>query len=108
MALDKLTQINSGMPVHNVLRTQFDWTALQVSAIPSSETGDDEVGSCGRQTVDNAGTLFFFSYSLNRFSSGLGWQNSMDLCKVAAMGHSFGGATVIESLSKEVKFKYEI
>lgn len=31
----------------------------------------------------------------------------MDLCKVAAMGHSFGGATVIESLSKEVKFKYE-
>lgn len=60
MALDKLTQINSGVPVHNVLQTQFDWTTLQ---------------------------------------------NSMDLCKVAAMGHSFGGATVIESLNKEVKFK---
>lgn len=30
MALDKLTKINSGMPVHNVLPTQFDWTALQV------------------------------------------------------------------------------
>lgn len=51
----------------------------------------------------------FFVSSLNRFSFDLGpgRQNSMDLCKVAAMGHSFGGATVIESLSKEVKFKYE-
>ncbi|KAG7244270.1 hypothetical protein INR49_004408 [Caranx melampygus] len=32
-------------------------------------------------------------------------ENSMDLCRVAAMGHSFGGATVIEALCKEVKFK---
>lgn len=53
---------------------------------------------------------YLFSNSLNRFFFylGFGCQNSMDLCKVAAMGHSFGGATVIESLSKEVKFKYEI
>lgn len=33
-------------------------------------------------------------------------QNSMDLCKTAIVGHSFGGATVIEALCKEVKFKY--
>lgn len=32
-------------------------------------------------------------------------RNSMDLCKIAVMGHSFGGATVIECLCKEVKFK---
>lgn len=58
--------------------------------------------------------ILFFHYvfcnSLIRFFCylGFGCQNSMDLCKVAAMGHSFGGATVIESLCKEVKFKYEI
>ncbi|XP_075994766.1 platelet-activating factor acetylhydrolase isoform X2 [Genypterus blacodes] len=32
-------------------------------------------------------------------------ENSMDLCRIAAVGHSFGGATVIEALCKEVKFK---
>ncbi|XP_034755322.1 platelet-activating factor acetylhydrolase isoform X2 [Etheostoma cragini] len=32
-------------------------------------------------------------------------ENSMDLCRIAVMGHSFGGATVIEALCKEVKFK---
>ncbi|XP_060773353.1 platelet-activating factor acetylhydrolase isoform X2 [Neoarius graeffei] len=32
-------------------------------------------------------------------------KNSMDLCRIAVMGHSFGGATVIECLCKEVKFK---
>nr|XP_006626068.1 PREDICTED: platelet-activating factor acetylhydrolase isoform X1 [Lepisosteus oculatus] len=32
-------------------------------------------------------------------------KGSMDLCKTAVMGHSFGGATVIESLCKEPKFK---
>lgn len=60
LALDRLTDINSGIPVQNVLQTQFDWTTLE---------------------------------------------NSMDLCKIAAVGHSFGGATVIEALCKEVKFK---
>ncbi|XP_074540677.1 platelet-activating factor acetylhydrolase [Halichoeres trimaculatus] len=59
-ALDRLTEINSGIPVQNVLQSQFDWTTLE---------------------------------------------NSMDLCKIAVMGHSFGGATVIEALCKEVKFK---
>uniref|UniRef100_A0A672ZA75 Platelet-activating factor acetylhydrolase n=1 Tax=Sphaeramia orbicularis TaxID=375764 RepID=A0A672ZA75_9TELE len=32
-------------------------------------------------------------------------ENSMDMCRIAVMGHSFGGATVIEALCKEVKFK---
>lgn len=59
-ALDLLIEINSGNPVENVLRTQFDFTTLE---------------------------------------------NSMDLCKIAIMGHSFGGATVIEGLCKEGKFK---
>ncbi|CAL8316389.1 unnamed protein product [Merluccius merluccius] len=59
-ALDKLFEVNSGVQVENVLRSQFDWTTLE---------------------------------------------NSMDLCKIAAVGHSFGGATVIESLCKEVRFK---
>lgn len=60
LALDKLTEINSGRAVQNVLQTKFDWTTLE---------------------------------------------NSMDLCRIAAMGHSFGGATVVEALCKEVKFK---
>ncbi|XP_069559242.1 platelet-activating factor acetylhydrolase isoform X2 [Brachyistius frenatus] len=60
LALDKLTEINSGIDVQNALQTRFDWTTLE---------------------------------------------NSMDLCRTAAMGHSFGGATVIEALCKEVKFK---
>lgn len=29
----------------------------------------------------------------------------MDLCRIAIMGHSFGGATVVKALSKEEKFK---
>ncbi|XP_036405963.1 platelet-activating factor acetylhydrolase isoform X1 [Megalops cyprinoides] len=32
-------------------------------------------------------------------------ENSMDMCRIAIMGHSFGGATVIESLCKELRFK---
>ncbi|XP_032442182.1 platelet-activating factor acetylhydrolase isoform X1 [Xiphophorus hellerii] len=60
LALDKLTQMNSGVAVQNVLQTPFDYTTLE---------------------------------------------NSMDLCRTAVIGHSFGGATVIESLCKEVKFK---
>ncbi|XP_006793029.1 platelet-activating factor acetylhydrolase isoform X2 [Neolamprologus brichardi] len=60
LALDKLTEINSGISVQNVLETHFDWSTLT---------------------------------------------NSMDLCRIAVMGHSFGGATVIEALCKEVKFK---
>ncbi|KAG9347588.1 hypothetical protein JZ751_005158 [Albula glossodonta] len=32
-------------------------------------------------------------------------ENTMDMCRTAIMGHSFGGATVIESLCKESKFK---
>ncbi len=31
LALDKLTEINSGRPVQNVLRTQFDWSTLEVN-----------------------------------------------------------------------------
>ncbi|KAM9839954.1 platelet-activating factor acetylhydrolase [Aulostomus maculatus] len=60
LALGRLTDINSGIPVQNVLQTQFDWKMLE---------------------------------------------NSMDLNRVAVMGHSFGGATVIEALCKEPKFK---
>lgn len=60
LALERLEEINSGRPLQNVLKTQFDWTTLQ---------------------------------------------NTMDLCRIAVMGHSFGGATAIEALCKEVKFK---
>ncbi|XP_047430396.1 platelet-activating factor acetylhydrolase [Mugil cephalus] len=60
LALDRLTDINSGIAVRNVLQTRFDWTTLE---------------------------------------------NSMDLCRIAVVGHSFGGATAIEALCKEVKFK---
>lgn len=38
--------------------------------------------------------------------SSLCYQNSMDLCRIAIVGHSFGGATVIKALSKEERFKY--
>lgn len=31
LALDKLTEINSGISVQNVLETQFDWSTLKVS-----------------------------------------------------------------------------
>ncbi|KAJ0060763.1 hypothetical protein NL108_000015, partial [Boleophthalmus pectinirostris] len=60
LALERLEEINSGRPLQNVLKTEFDWTTLE---------------------------------------------NSMDLCRLAVMGHSFGGATAIEALCKEVKFK---
>ncbi|XP_061890036.1 platelet-activating factor acetylhydrolase [Entelurus aequoreus] len=59
-ALSRLADIDSGLPMQNVLQTQFDWTTLQ---------------------------------------------NSMDLSKVAVIGHSFGGATVLEALAKETQFK---
>nr|XP_061806997.1 platelet-activating factor acetylhydrolase-like [Nerophis lumbriciformis] len=59
-ALHKLMDINSGVPVQNVLNTKFDWKTLK---------------------------------------------DSIDLDQVAVMGHSFGGATAIEVLAKEVKFK---
>lgn len=31
-ALDRLTEINSGIPVQNVLQSQFDWTTLEVTS----------------------------------------------------------------------------
>lgn len=116
MALDKLTQINSGMPVHNVLQTQFDWTALQVNLETSSwqqwRPGivQNRNGWQAERSQTGLKTFCFFNelFRNSTGSCGFGCQNSMDLCKVAAMGHSFGGATVIESLCKEVKFKYEI
>ncbi|TNM95196.1 platelet-activating factor acetylhydrolase isoform X1 [Takifugu flavidus] len=60
LALEKLTQLNSGSPLQNVLQTKFDMSALE---------------------------------------------NSMDLCRIAIVGHSFGGATVVKALSKEERFK---
>nr|XP_014348591.1 PREDICTED: platelet-activating factor acetylhydrolase isoform X2 [Latimeria chalumnae] len=32
-------------------------------------------------------------------------KDCIDLCKVAIMGHSFGGATVVQSLSKDTRFR---
>lgn len=36
LALDKLTEINSGIAVQNVLQTQFDWTTLEVVTFSST------------------------------------------------------------------------
>uniref|UniRef100_UPI00398E9A53 platelet-activating factor acetylhydrolase n=1 Tax=Pristiophorus japonicus TaxID=55135 RepID=UPI00398E9A53 len=58
-ALNLITDINMGKPVHNVLPLDFDFIKMK---------------------------------------------DSLDLSKVTIMGHSFGGATVIESLSKELRF----
>ncbi|KAJ8275208.1 hypothetical protein COCON_G00098330 [Conger conger] len=44
----------------------------------------------------------------NELESRFDWttlENSLDMCRTAIMGHSFGGATVIESLCKELRFK---
>ena len=35
-ALDKLFEINAGVAVDNVLKSQFDWTTLEVGASPRS------------------------------------------------------------------------
>lgn len=64
MALDKLTQINSGTPVHNVLQTQFDWTALEVTL---GRTGDgtftisDELSVWKKKRIDKP-MPFFLTY----------------------------------------------
>lgn len=44
----------------------------------------------------------------NDLQTGFDWkslENSMDLSKVSVIGHSFGGATVIQALSQDEKFK---
>lgn len=56
-------------------------------------------------TRSHSGKLFTVLITHHPFFSS-DCQNSMDMCRIAAVGHSFGGATVIEALCKEVKFKY--
>uniref|UniRef100_A0A8C3JHY4 Platelet-activating factor acetylhydrolase n=1 Tax=Calidris pygmaea TaxID=425635 RepID=A0A8C3JHY4_9CHAR len=45
---------------------------------------------------------------MNVLNSNFDWnslKDSVDTSRIAVMGHSFGGATVIESLSKEIRFR---
>lgn len=45
---------------------------------------------------------------MNVLNSDFDWnhlKDSVDTSRIAVMGHSFGGATVIESLSKEIRFR---
>ncbi|NWI65870.1 PAFA acetylhydrolase, partial [Todus mexicanus] len=45
---------------------------------------------------------------MNVLNSSFDWnslKDSVDTSRIAVMGHSFGGATVIESLSKEIRFR---
>lgn len=95
-ALDILFDINSGKSVENVLQCDFDLSTMEVNITIS-------LNSIGLVKIENCSILFcrvLMTMSLPAF------QNSMDLCRIAIMGHSFGGATVIECLCKDVKFKY--
>lgn len=94
-ALDLLFDINSGKSVENVLQCDFDLSTMEVSNNTFS-TNNKIINCC-----------IIFRNSEVLMTMGLpAFQNSMDLCRIAIMGHSFGGATVIESLCKDVKFKY--
>lgn len=95
-ALDILFDINSGKSVENVLQCDFDLSTMEVNITIS-------LNSISLVKIENCSILFcgvLMTMSLPAF------QNSMDLCRIAIMGHSFGGATVIECLCKDVKFKY--
>ncbi|XP_029352508.1 platelet-activating factor acetylhydrolase isoform X2 [Echeneis naucrates] len=80
--------------------------------------GESEFPLRNKQVKQRADECIQALDRLTKFNSGIRMQNvlqtqfdwaalenSMDLCRVAVMGHSFGGATVIESLCKEVNFK---
>lgn len=97
-ALDILFDINSGKSVENVLQCDFDLSTMEVNIIIS-------LNSVSLVQIKNCSVIFFNSGVLMTMSL-LAFQNSMDLCRIAIMGHSFGGATVIECLCKDVKFKY--
>ncbi|KAJ8270637.1 hypothetical protein GJAV_G00117440 [Gymnothorax javanicus] len=67
------------------------------------QRGDECIKALDILTDINAG-----SSVTNVLHSQFDWttlENSLDLCRTAIMGHSFGGATVIESLCKELRFK---
>uniref|UniRef100_A0A8C8C4Z2 1-alkyl-2-acetylglycerophosphocholine esterase n=1 Tax=Oncorhynchus tshawytscha TaxID=74940 RepID=A0A8C8C4Z2_ONCTS len=88
------------------------------ASLPSLKPGESEFPLRNKQVLQRADECIKALDILIKINSGkkmenvLGtefdWMtlaNSMDLCRIAVMGHSFGGATVIEALCNEVNFK---
>uniref|UniRef100_A0A8C7J2T7 Platelet-activating factor acetylhydrolase n=1 Tax=Oncorhynchus kisutch TaxID=8019 RepID=A0A8C7J2T7_ONCKI len=88
------------------------------ASLPSLKPGESEFPLRNKQVLQRADECIKALDILIQINSGkkmenvLGtefdWMtlaNSMDLCRIAVMGHSFGGATVIEALCNEVNFK---
>ncbi|XP_066561619.1 platelet-activating factor acetylhydrolase isoform X2 [Amia ocellicauda] len=107
---DKSSTENSSSSVSNLEETWLYYRALQPTE-PEFQLRNKQVQQRANECIKalNLLTDINTGSSVNNvLRLPFDWsklKGSMDLCKTAVMGHSFGGATVIESLSKEPKFK---